>query len=215
MGLIRITVTMTNSIEQLGMGDHVAYFFRSNAERLAFVIPYISIGLQRNERCLYIAEDNSIPRIYRELQNIGVDVDEAQKRGALSVVTKRETYLRYGLFEPEKMISDLAAEVIHSLDRGFTGFRASGEMSWALDLPSALARLIEYEERLEAAWPAEFGGVCQYDCTRFSAELIAKMKRIHKIYVEDNKIVRQQPGHKFKTDRSAALRELCRAEGTN
>jgi len=55
------------------------------------------------------------------------------------------------------MVSDLNNEVKHSLEHGFTGLRASGEMSWALDLPSALARLIEYEERLQATWPAEFG----------------------------------------------------------
>ena len=32
--------------EGLGLGDHVAFFFKSNAERLAFVIPYIVRGLR-------------------------------------------------------------------------------------------------------------------------------------------------------------------------
>jgi hypothetical protein len=32
--------------EELGLGDHVAYFFKSNAERLGFAIPYIVRGLK-------------------------------------------------------------------------------------------------------------------------------------------------------------------------
>lgn len=202
---------MSDSIEQLGTGDHVAYFFRSNAERLAFVIPYMVIGLRRGERCMYIADENSVPRICQELQSAGVDVEEEKKRGALNVVTKHETYLRYGMFEPRKMIYDLDREVKLSLDQGFTGLRASGEMSWALELPSAMARLIEYEEQLQAVWPAEFAGVCQYNATRFAPELIAQLKRIHEIYVEDNKIIRQKPGLAFEYDKMSAMRELGRA----
>jgi hypothetical protein len=98
-----------------------------------------SLGLKQNEQCIYIAEDNSIPRIYRELENIGVDVDVAQKRDALRIVTKHETYLRHGIFEPEKMVGDLNNEVKYSMEHGFAGLRASGEMSWALDLPSAVS----------------------------------------------------------------------------
>lgn len=199
---------MNSGVSELGMGDHVAYFFRANSERLSFVVPYIAMGLRRNERCLYIAEDNSIPSIYRELQYLGIDVDQEQKRGALSVLTKRETYLRHGVFEPEKMIADLNAEVRYSIEHGFTGFRASGEMSWALDLPSALARLTEYEEELQQAWPSEFGAVCQYDETRFPQQIIERMKRIHAVYVENGKIVRQPGSLEYFAEKRHAMAEL-------
>jgi hypothetical protein len=156
--------------------------------------------------------------IYRELANAGVDVDAEQKRGDWSVVTKRETYLRYGVFEPEKMIPDLNSEVKYSLEHGFKGFRASGEMFWALDLPSALARLIECEEKLQSAWPKEFGGLCQYDESRFPKELIVRMKRLHSVYVRNGTIIRRQAhannGQEQLTDWHAGyrgLRESARA----
>lgn len=199
---------MTPSPQDLKLGDHAALFFQSNSERLAFVIPYIALGLQNNERCIYIAEDNSVPGIYKRLQAAGVDLDHEQARGALSVVTKRETYLRHGPFEPDKMIADLNNEVRFSLEHGFNGLRASGEMSWALDLPSAFARLIEYEEKLQAAWPAEFGGVCQYDVTRFSPELIQRMKRIHSVYVENGQVIRQQSQPDFISEKRHAMATL-------
>ena len=48
--------------EELGLGDHVAYFFKSNAERLGFAIPYIVRGLKNRERCVYIAHENTLSR---------------------------------------------------------------------------------------------------------------------------------------------------------
>jgi hypothetical protein len=106
-------------------------------------------------------------------------VDTAQATGALSVVTKQETYMRHGVFEPVRMIADLQQEVSESLRRGYTAFRATGEMSWALPLPSALARLTEYELDLHEQYPGAFMGLCQYNETSFSNRIISDMVRIH------------------------------------
>jgi two-component system, chemotaxis family, sensor kinase Cph1 len=178
--------------EQLKLGDHAAFFFRTNEERLSWAVPYIASGLERNERCLYIADENTVFDIFCRLKDFGVDVRSAQRRGALSVLTKRETYLRHGMFEPAKMVGDLHNEVKYSLEHGFTGFRASGEMSWALDLPSALGRLIEYEETLQQRWPTEFGALCQYNESLFTPEIVQRMIDIHSVIVRRDKIVRQE-----------------------
>ena len=132
------------------MGDHAALFYQTKDDQLACALPYIAIGLKRNERCVYIAVDNSVSEIARGLERIGVNVLEDQGKDALRIVTKNDTYLRHGLFEPDKMIQDFHAEVKRVIEDGFEGLRASGEMSWALDLPSAMARVIEYEEKLHA-----------------------------------------------------------------
>ncbi|HEX4120746.1 MAG TPA: MEDS domain-containing protein, partial [Verrucomicrobiae bacterium] len=151
--------------DQLKLGDHAALFFKANEERLGYAIPYLIEGLQQNERCLYIADENTVFEVLVRFHQAGVNVRDLQKKGALTVLTKRETYLRHGPFEPEKMIVDLHSEVKYSLEHAFSGLRSTGEMSWALDLPSALGRLIEYEEKLHQRWPAEFGALCQYNET--------------------------------------------------
>lgn len=187
----RYDVCVRDVIEDLQLGDHVALFYRNKTEQLAAAIPYILIGLERNERCLYIADDNSVAAIIRKLEEAGVNVREAQDRDALSVVTKQETYVRHGLFEPEKMIADLKNEVLQSLAKGFTGFRATGEMTWALDLPSAIARMVEYEEHLQLEYPAGFLGLCQYDETRYPRMILNQMKEIHPVIVRDGKLERR------------------------
>lgn len=168
-------------INEIGLGDHVAFFYRTKAEQLETVIPFIAIGLERNEKCLYIAEDNTPAEICRRLQEFGVDVSEAEKTGALSIVTKHETYLRHGAFQPHKMIGDLCDAVQAALDTGFTGLRAAGELSWALDLPSALVQMVNYEEELEDHFHSKFAALCQYDESRYPAYLIERMKNVHPI----------------------------------
>lgn len=180
--------------EELGLGDHAAYFFRDNAERLAFVIPYILNGLRNNERCVYIADENTVPHILAEFRWAGVDVSDATRRGALSVVTKLDAYLRHGIFEPERMIADLDRDVGLALQNGFSGLRVTGEMSWALDLPFALGRLCQYEEELGHRWPDKLAGLCQYNETRFPAHVIERMAASHCVVVRDGKIIRR--GHR-------------------
>lgn len=176
--------------EELGLGDHAAFFFKSNEERLAFVIPYMICGLRNFERCVYIADENMVPEILNEFKRAGVDIDAATASGALSVVTKYDTYLRNGIFDPKAMIADLDRDVRFALQQGFVGLRITGEMSWALDLPSALGRVCEYEQELHRHWPTQLGGLCQYDESLFPNDVIEKMSDCHVTVVRDGMIVR-------------------------
>jgi hypothetical protein len=176
--------------EELGLGDHVAFFFKNNADRLAFVIPYMVSGLRNRERCVYIADRNSTSDVVAGFKEAGVDVDAATASGALSVVAKEHAYLRHGIFEPAKMIADLDRDVRSALRDGFSGLRVTGERSWALDLPSALSRLCEYEEELRRRWPAQLGGLCQYDESLFPADVVERMAGCHWVVVRGGTIIR-------------------------
>ena len=170
---------MFELIEQLGPGDHVALFYRSRAEQFAVTIPYLCEGLRRNEQCLYIAAENTIKSVRDALKSAGIDVDAAERRGALNVTTPNETYLRHGQFEPQKMIDDLVAAVAQSLSRGFAAFRATGELIWAASMPSALARVQDYEAELDRQFPGRFLGLCQYNENGFSPRALSHMLRVH------------------------------------
>lgn len=174
----------------VGLGDHVAFFFKSNAERLAFVIPYMVRGLRNLERCVYVAHENSLSEIRGAFQEMGVEIDAASASGALSIVTAHDSYLRHGIFEPERMISDLDRDVRFALQLGFSGLRVTGEMSWALDLPYALGRVCEYEEELCRRWPAQLAGLCQYNETLFPEEIIERIANHHCVVVRNGKVLR-------------------------
>ena len=39
-------------MENLRAGDHAALFYRTRAEQFAVIVPFVTIGLERGERCL-------------------------------------------------------------------------------------------------------------------------------------------------------------------
>ncbi len=193
---------MHEIMENLRGGDHAALFYKTRAEQFSIMVPFIAIGLKRRERCIYIADDNSVAMVTDELEKGGVDVEAAQKSGALTISTKHHTYLRHGIFEPAKMSEDLANEVTESLRLGYTALRATGEMTWALTLPSALAQLSDYELRLHKAFPRQLVGMCQYNERGFNERVIADMIRIHPVVVARGKLLQNrfhQPGATVET----------------
>jgi chemotaxis family two-component system sensor kinase Cph1 len=175
-------------MQELRPGDHAALFYRNRIEQFATVIPYIQIGLERNERCLYIAGDNSVGLVINAMEAAGIDYDREQRNGRLIVATPDQTYLRHGIFEPQRMVDGLKEEVELSLRKGFSAFRGTGELSWATTLPSVLVRLYEYEQCLDANLAPAFVALCQYNETLFDSGIIAQMMRIHPKIVARGKL---------------------------
>jgi len=177
-------------IDQINPGDHCALIFQTRAEQFSWVCPYIASGLRRRERCLYIAYDNSVPHVLKKLAAVGVDISTAQSTGALRILTKEQSYQKHGMFEPLRMIDELAGEVERALADGFTGFRATGEMTWAGETPEALTQVREYEAKLHHSFGPRLTGLCQYDETRFSPSLLSDMIRIHSKIIAKGRIIK-------------------------
>ena len=170
---------MVSDIETLQPGDHMALIYRTRAEQFAAICPFVKSGLARRERCLYIANDTSIALVLDKLSKARVDTVAALKNGSLLVGTKKDTFQESGHFEPEKMVARLRQELEEALSLGFSGLRATGEMTWTLEEPAALKRLIEYEGVLHQRFPSQLTGLCQYDETRFSPTILSDVIRIH------------------------------------
>ena len=187
---------MVDAVHQLRFGDHAALFYADREEQLACVIPFIAEGLRNHEKCLYVANDNGVETILMRLAEAGIDVESALASGALAVVTKEDSYLRHGTFEPSQMTAELVDKTETATGEGFRGFRITGETTWALDLPSALTRLIEYEERIHDQPMGRFIGLCQYDETRFSKQIIDEMVRLHPVVIRRGKLRRRKDGNR-------------------
>ena len=48
------------ALEQLGPHDHFCSICESPQEHYAVAIPFIRIGLDRGEKCIYIADDGTV-----------------------------------------------------------------------------------------------------------------------------------------------------------
>ena len=78
----------------------------------------------------------------------GIDVDQYIESGALVVLTKKDTCLKEGCFDPDLMIAFLKESVRTAKSAGFSALRVTAEMTWALGDEPGTEKLIEYEAKL-------------------------------------------------------------------
>ncbi len=147
-------------------GDHVCTLYSSPEEQLTAAIEYISEGLERRERCLYVCCEHDVVTFRRALKKAGIDVNGEEARGALVLLTKHDGHLKGGSFDPTAMIAILERAVQDALDDGFTGLCAAGDMIWLLDEAPGSERLAEYEAALNHFYRSHRAlGLCLYHRT--------------------------------------------------
>lgn len=182
---------LLNAIEKLGIHDHLALIYDTQAEQFAAAIPFIRIGLERREKCIYIADDNTVTQVLKAMSNDGIDVKGALDSGALAVITKQETYLKLGYFDPDWMISFLKENTDNAKKEGYSALRITGEMTWLLGGDPGTERLIEYESKLNYFLPQnEALAICQYNLKRFKPETIFNVIRTHPILIYRGRVSR-------------------------
>lgn len=175
---------LTSAIDGLDVHDHLCLIYESLEEQLAAVIPFIRAGLERHERCLYVADDNSVEVVLSALRTGGIDVDGATASGALAVITKREAYLKEGRFDPDWMINFIRQAAEEATAAGFKALRGTGEMTWVLGGEPGVERLIEYEAKLNYLLPEiDCLVICQYNRNRFVPEVILDVIRTHPLVI--------------------------------
>lgn len=155
-------------------GQHICAVYDTPEEQLAIAACYIADGLQRDERCLYVAaSDDSLDCFRTSLRALGVDVDATERSTALLLRTSDQAHLQDGHFESERMLKMLNESIEKALDDGFAGLRTCGDMSWLADTPPGAHQVIEYEAVLNQLFRNVHGlGMCQYDRKRLPAHLV-------------------------------------------
>jgi PAS domain S-box-containing protein len=195
MSLAAQTTPLIAALEQLGPHDHFCSIYESPEEHYAVAIPFIRIGLDRGEKCIYIADDGTVGDVREAMQSDGIDVDRAISSNALVLVTKEQAYLEHGSFNPDWMSTFWKEATQLAISEGFSALRATGEtewvQKWVLRECRGLERWMEYESRL-AHTVAEnnCSALCQYNRRLFPPELILDVIRTHPMVVNGGTVCR-------------------------
>ncbi len=175
---------LIKALSGLDVHDHLCLIYESHEEQLAAVIPFIRMGLERKEQCIYIIDENTQQVVLEAMRADGIDVDSALKSSSLKVLTKREVYLRDGYFDPDSMIRFLKDAVDSTKKAGFSALRVTGEMTWALGKEPGVDLFIEYEAKLNYFIPEnDILAICQYNRSRFKPEIIIDIIRTHPLVI--------------------------------
>ena len=179
------------ALEQLGPHDHLCSIYESQQEHLAVAVSFIRIGLDRGEKCLYIADDGRRGDVREALQAEGIDVDRAVASNSFVATTKEQAYLKRGSFDLDWRFSFWKEAMELAMSEGFSALRAIDEAEWVLRATLGLERWMEYESRLtHSLWQCNCAALCQYNRRVFPPELILDVIRTHPIVVYGNTVCR-------------------------
>jgi len=171
-------------LARLRHGDHVCFVYDTLAELSAVLVPFLRTGLAAGERCLYVGPAAGAERIEGDLQAAGVSVGRELERGALVMLGQRESWLKEGRFDPWTMMDLLRQTEQQALDDGFTGLRATWDMSWVLAGRDGAERLVEYEAHLNRFLTQSRAIVlCRYARSSSSAAMVQGALHTHPLAV--------------------------------
>lgn len=175
------TTALLPALERMQPGDHYCGIYRSDADHRRIIIDFIRLGIERNEKMLYLVNLQTAEQLKSTLSNAGIDVNALVEKGQLVIATAKEVYLVDGVFNPEKMIDILTQETASALEAGYSALRTTGEMTWALAGDPGSDRLLEYEAMLNRfyATGVKSYSICQYDRRRFDADLLIDVLHTH------------------------------------
>jgi len=178
---------LIDAVERLGVHDHLCLIYETQREQFAAVVPFMRIGLDRGEKCIYIVDESTAASVLDAMRAEGIDVESATKSGTLVVATKRDAYLKQGYFDPDWMIRFLKEATDSAKADGFSALRVTGEMTWALGDDPGVERLIEYEAKLNHFFPNNDAlAICQYNRNRFRPEVLIDVIRTHPLVISDS-----------------------------
>jgi transcriptional regulator with GAF, ATPase, and Fis domain len=172
------------ALEQIGSHDHLCSIYDSQEEQFSVAIPFIRIGLDRGEKCVYVADDGTEDVVREAMQAEGIDVERAVASRALVLTTKEQTYLKRGSFDPDWMFSFWKEATASAMREGFSLLRATGEPEWLLTGSPELEHWIQYESKVNHTLSENNClALCQYNRHRFPPEVILDVIRTHPIVI--------------------------------
>jgi len=175
---------LLNTIGRIKKHDHLCLIYKTQEEQFSTVIPFIKIGLERGEKCIYVTDENTAATVIDSMKAMDIPVEEAIELGKLTIISKQESYLKQGYFDPDWMIKFLKDATDDAIEKGFSALRVTGEMTWVLSGDPGTERLMEYEAKLNYFFPENDAlAICQYNLNRFSPEIIQGVISTHPLII--------------------------------
>jgi len=177
---ITYDMPLLKALEEVKPHDHLSLIYESSEDHFAVAVPFIRIGLDRGQKCIYIADDGTEAVVRDAMHDQNIDVERAIATGKLVLETKEGAFLKHGSFDPEWMPTFWKEATAEAMRQGFSALRATGETEWVLCGAAGLERWMEYESRLTSV----LGGLncfalCQYNRQILPPEFILDVIHAH------------------------------------
>jgi signal transduction histidine kinase len=180
-------VLISNSQE--GIGDrfesigkrHICNIYRNRNEQFSLIADFMLHGLRKGHKCIYIVDENTKDDVLGVLKE-KEGRDDGSMLDNLMFLTKEDSYLKGGSFDPDRMIKLLQETQETALAEGFPELSVTGEMTWIFSKLPGVDKLLEYEAKLNYFFPnSKSTAICQYNENKFDAKTLMGVLNTHPV----------------------------------
>jgi len=193
---------LADGLRRLAPRDHAAFIFDDDGEAAMVAGAFLRLGLERRERCVHLADEDTAARILPHLRAGGADAGQALAAGALILASDRDGFFGAGALRPGQAATVLAERAEGALRDGYTALRVSAEPRWLFEGTPTLDLLIEYEQALQRlAREHPIVVLWRYDRRAWSVGALRDLVRMHPVVIFKGQVYRN---HLFVAPSAAA-----------
>jgi hypothetical protein len=169
---------------QLAETRHVCAFFNSEEEEYRVLLPFIKDGFACDHKAVHVVNPDQRGEHVRRLVAAGIDAAAAERTGQFELRTNRETYLRDGRFDQDRMLRAFEQIASGNAAGQFPLSRIVCRMDWAAEGRSYVNDLIEFESRVNHVWERHDDAViCTYHLGQFGGDTVIDIMRTHPMII--------------------------------
>ena len=165
------------------VGDHIAHFYRGEAEMFGVVGPYFAEGIRRGDKCAFVSSPPAAEQLREWLASQGIDVAAAERAGQLLLHPGEAT-----VADMQAMFERLEAGARKD---GYNFVRLAGDGGWALAGRAPVPEMLQWEalyDEVSAGW--QMLALCQFDLTLFGGDVVMDALRAHPLCVMGQVLLR-------------------------
>jgi len=166
-------------IDLLLWGSHIAQLYDGRDEISEVVVPYMTKGLEQNERCLWIVSDISEIEARDAIVNVLPNVESYLDNRQLEILSYEDWYLVDGHFDGKLVLNAASEKCQDAISHGYSGLRVAGSTCW-LDR-NDWNSFIDYEKSMNNAMSdKKLLAVCSYNQRSCAKDKISDVVNTHK-----------------------------------
>jgi hypothetical protein len=166
--------------------DHILFVYTTAEERLRVLAEYFGEGLDNNDQCVFVTPEAS-EKAVADFLTAGLDVTEALEQKQMYIFEMKATYLPHGRFVADYMLTNVINFIMDARDKGYSGIRTAGEMSWLHENPEFLADATLYEHQINGvnAMNPDFTGLCLHPAHEVPGKILDSALQTHPSFIYD------------------------------
>jgi hypothetical protein len=172
---------LSSVLEQVGLGNHLAWVYNNSKQRLFVAVPFVSQALEDKAKAVVVGSQKLNEELIGELKEV-VNVNSYREKGELEFLATEQLSWFEGDFSPKDLVSGLRDMAVKAKADGWKGSYIVVEPYDLYEFNPDISWWIEAEGLLDQALhKAEVKVLCQYNASRIPNKLLSAIIKLHPV----------------------------------